>query len=211
MKKLKLISSVCFLSLLGLFTVVSCTNEESSVMESDFSHSSRVGVGNEVQDYLNNFYGQSFHFGDSIQTSDKGVDYLVTEVILNGENRARGYVATEKSTNKFLYFVDVDRVTFDLYTENIADNTSKIYEDINQLEDYSQTNELDFMTIISRENSNGSNARRRFWGYEYVQGPCNADGYAVLMIQHFTFWIGGEPKPVLGNNGELLIEPCGMR
>lgn len=60
MKKLKLISSVFFLSVLGLFTIISCTNEDSDAIDSDFSPSSRVGVGTEVIDYLNNFMDKAF-------------------------------------------------------------------------------------------------------------------------------------------------------
>ncbi|MFY8188651.1 MAG: hypothetical protein ACOVLC_11920 [Flavobacterium sp.] len=211
MKKLKL-SGKLFFSFFSLFLFFSCSSDDSQTSNSDFSQMSRLGVETEVQDYLDDFYGQTFHFGDSIQTSEKGIDYLVTEVILDTDTRARGYVAVELSTNKFLYFVDVNRVSFELYTEDIPENSSKIYNNINQLADYSLTNELDFILAISRKNLNPSNGARRFFGSEYVQGPCDPEtGLAQLMTQHFSFWIGGKPKPVIGNNGEFLYEPCGMR
>ena len=210
MKKLKL-SVKLFFSIFSLFLFFSCSSDDSETTSADFSQMSRLGVGTEVQDYLDNFYGQSFHFGDSIQTSDKGIDYLVTEVILDTESRARGYVATELATNKFLYFVDVNRISFELFTEDIPENSNKIYDNINQLADYSLTNELDFMVAISRNNSNGINERRRFWGPEYNQGPCREDGTAILYQDYYVLGVRVRHEQVLGNNGENLIEPCGMR
>lgn len=207
MKKFNSISSVFFLSMLGLFTVISCTNEESGTIESDFSKSSRLGVGTEVIDYLNNFYGQSFHYGDSIQTSDDGIDYLVTEVVLDTDTRARGYLATDIATNKFLYFVDVDRVNYKLFTDNIIENERKIFENIDRLSDYPSTNEFDFIFINSQNNNNSSNSGR-FWGwscgreYSIEPGSCYRNCVYYVLGMATAIELSPYPSPVF-SCGEL--------
>lgn len=214
MKKLKLISNVFFLSILGLFTVVSCTNEESGATESDFSKSSRVGAGTEVIDYLNNFYGQSFHYGDSIQTSDDLIDYLVTEVVLDADTRARGYVATDIATNKFLYFIDVDRVNFELFTDDILQNEKNLFEHIDRLSDYESTNEFDFIFINTHNNNNSSNSGR-FWGwscgreYSIEPGSCYRNCVYYVLGLATAVELTPYPSPVFscsnlpGNNPKL--------
>lgn len=130
---------------------------------------------------------------------------------MDADTRARGYVATDIATNKFLYFVDVDRVNFELFSDDILESTTEIDENIDRLADYSSTNEMDFILIITRENSNTSNGRRRFWGSEYNQGPCRPDGTALLYQDYYVLGVRVRHELVLGNNGEELIEPCGMR
>ncbi|MFY8188653.1 MAG: hypothetical protein ACOVLC_11930 [Flavobacterium sp.] len=205
MKKLKL-SGKLFFSFFSLFLFFSCSSDDSQTSNSDFSQMSRLGVETEVQDYLDDFYGQTFHFGDSIQTSEKGIDYLVTEVILDTDTRARGYVAVELSTNKFLYFVDVDRINYNLYTDNILENSNKIFQNIDRLPDYTSTNELDFIKITSDVNQ-GSPQTSRFWGWgKWQYSPCIDGKKNAIRIYHII-WLSADFETRLGIPCDTELNP----
>ncbi len=190
-----------FMLLSGFFLFVGCSKEDSQEnVEIDNSMLQRFSFNSEVDDFVDKFYKDNFEFGESRETSDEANTYLVTEVLVNSETSARGYVVTEKSTDKFLYFVDVDRVDFKLTTVDILVNSTKVFTEINNHEDFLITNKFDFIKIVDNANSNPQQ-RRRFWGWSGWQpmGPCENGQQAVVNV-HYVLW--------LTNVRDYDVRPC---
>ncbi|AWA31125.1 hypothetical protein HYN48_14065 [Flavobacterium magnum] len=72
----------------------------------------------------------------------------MTEVFVGDDLRPRGYLITEKETNDFLFFADVDRTDFKLTTFEPKSNPTKIFENINELDKYLSTDEFDLIKVI---------------------------------------------------------------
>jgi hypothetical protein len=105
-----------------------------------------------------------------------------------------------------LYFIDVDRIDHEMITKDFDKDETMFFENINELEKYAITNELDFMEIIE-EYAMELIQERKFWGWQqWVQ--CDretGEGYVFS-----TYYVAGIPvktKPVMGNGGQL-IQPC---
>ncbi|WP_395043555.1 hypothetical protein [Flavobacterium sp.] len=168
-----------------------------------------------VSSYLETFYSTNFQFGKSVETNPKSNSTLlnrstevenlvITEVFVGNATTARGYVITDKNTNDFLYFIDVDRIDFKMTSVKIDVNQVITLDNINQLEKYFSTNEFDYIKIAqdyqAEINENQAN-KRPFWGWApTTPGACgpnsNGDGgcsYGTYQ-QHYIFWIkDGEP------------------
>lgn len=191
-KKNRLLMLVCFSALLILS---SCSQEDSVNTESN--ESSKISF------YLKTFYSTNFKFGKSVEIktpsnfsmlnrTTEAEDFAITEVFVGNDTRARGYIVTDISTNEFLYFIDVDRFDFKLTAVNIDANDTKIFNDIDNLNDYISTNELDYIKIAedySTEIENGGE-RRPFWGWGGWQtvGGCDSGWQSVINVYH-VFWI----------------------
>lgn len=184
--------------------ITSCTKEEQVNEE--------LNQNSKVTNYLKNFYPTNFKLGKSVETkvnvsssslsrSTEYEDYVITEVFVGNDTRARGYIITDKETNDFLYFIDVDRVDLKLTSVKIDVNETILFENINELEKYLSTDEFDYIKIAEDFNSDPSLERRRFWGSELSWGACgpNTDGspgcFQGQYSTYYVFWIGGTPKP----------------
>lgn len=143
-----------FFSLLVLFIatsfIISCSKDEQT--------SSSVSENAKVSNYLKSFYKNDFKLGKSIESKvikptsvvSKTVEYenlVVTEVFVANEERARGYVLTNKETNVFLYFVDVDRTDYKMTKVDIDANQTQVLENIEQLDKYITTNQFDLIKV----------------------------------------------------------------
>lgn len=155
------------LVLLFVITLFGCTKEDNS--------SSNATESAKVSNYLKSFYNKDFKLGksvnsklpteiNSLQRTVEFEDILITEVFVGNDTRARGYIITDKMTNDFLYFIDVDRVEFELTSVKIDVNDTKIFNDINELDKYLSTDEFDYIKIAEDFNNDTSLDRRRFWG-----------------------------------------------
>ncbi len=196
---MKSIKSTLF-SLLVLFVstslLLNCSKDETK----------KSGTVNaKVSNYLKSFYATNYQLGKSIITKVKKensslsksteIDNLiVTEVFVGDDTRARGYVITDKSTNEFLFFVDVDRIEFKLTSVKIDTNDTKIFNNIEELDKYISTNEFDLIKIAEQVNS-GIIQGRKFWGSNVSWGGCgpNTDGTAGCFQGEYStysvFWI----------------------
>lgn len=133
-----------------LFTVLSC--------EKDTNTNEVLTKNAKVSKYLDSFYHSKFQFGRSVKSKAlvettlvskvKEIgDILITEVFVADEERARGYVLTDKNEGTFLYFIDVDRINFKLTPVKIDCNDVKNFKNIDDLQKYVSTNEFDFIKI----------------------------------------------------------------
>ncbi|WP_395052815.1 hypothetical protein, partial [Flavobacterium sp.] len=138
-----------FFSLLVLFVgtslVISCSKDDET--------NTKVIENAKVSSYLETFYSTNFQFGKSVETNPKSNSTLlnrstevenlvITEVFVGNASTARGYVITDKNTNDFLYFIDVNRVDFKLTTFKVDGNDTKIFNDIDELDKYLSTDEF---------------------------------------------------------------------
>jgi hypothetical protein len=172
----------------------SCSKENSLL---EYQQPKKYKNTNEVYDYLLNFYGDGYLFGDSVSTTDKnGITFIVKEVIVNGE--ARGYYASNQ-TGSVQYFADVDRSNYVLTIKDFQTNLEEEFTNINAHDDYASTDEFDFIKIIQDGESEQSE-KRRFWGWsDWTYGPCN-NGYQTATRTHYVFW--------LKNTHDAKIVPC---
>ncbi len=135
-----------------------------------------------VDSYLKSFYHKKVQLGKTLESkmikpssslTAKSVEYeeiKLAEVFVGDEERARGYVITDKETDEFLYFADVDRRDYKLTTFDVEKNEIYIKENIDQLQEWAQSNNLDFIKLLEEYKANlesdnvTSNKRRRFFG-----------------------------------------------
>lgn len=189
MKKLILFVTLVFTT--ALFN--SCSNEETESINS-------IDKNIKVKSYLKSFYSKDFKFGISVKSklanpssSSKTIQYqniTVTEVFVDNDTKARGYVVIDNETGSFINFVDVDRIDYKLTSVDIDENNTKIIENIELLQKYYETNEFDFVKYIE-EHSNDSNLSKFFGPKTTVSyteagnGWCNQ--YTTTTI--YVFWI----------------------
>jgi hypothetical protein len=151
MKHLKL----ALFSFIALFVsaciLVSCSND------SDTTNSETSSKN--VETFLKSFYKQNSELGNpkeiksrnETNTLNRTVEmqsYLITEVFVGDDTRARGYIITEKSSNDFVFFLDVNRLSYKLTAVKIETNETKHFNEINELEKYLSTDEFDFIKVI---------------------------------------------------------------
>jgi len=159
--------------LLGISLVnISCTKDENN---------NNVSQNVNVNSYLKNFYKTNFHLGKSVEgrlqnqsranmKTAEAKDFVITEVFTEDDVRARGYVITSKSTNVFLYFVDVDREFYKMFTEEIATNDSKYFNNIDQINEWISSNQFDLIKLTNdylAELTSTPNEERTFFGSNF--------------------------------------------
>jgi hypothetical protein len=151
MKYLKL----TLFSLIALFisatALLSCSNDNDTT--------SNQTSNKNVNTFLKSFYSQNSELGKPVEIKSKNEtnllnrtvemqSYLITEVFVGEDTRARGYIITEKATNDFVFFLDVNRLDYKLTAVKIETNETKHFNEINELEKYLSTDEFDFIKVI---------------------------------------------------------------
>ena len=151
MKYLKL----TLFSLIALFVsatvLLSCSNDNDTT--------SNQTLNKNVNTFLKSFYAQNSELGKPVEIKSKNEtnllnrtvemqSYLITEVFVGEDTRARGYIITEKATNDFVFFLDVNRLDYKLTSVKIETNETKHFNEINELEKYLSTDEFDFIKVI---------------------------------------------------------------
>jgi len=150
MKHLKL-TLFSFIALFVSATMfVSCSEDNETTNET---------TSKNVETFLQSFYKQNSALGRPVEIKSKNEpsalnrtvemqSYLITEVFVGEDTRARGYIITEKSNNNFVFFIDVDRIDYKLTTVKVESNETKHFNEINELEKYLSTDEFDFIKVI---------------------------------------------------------------
>ena len=206
-----------FFSLLVLFIGTSLTTSCSKDEETGKS----VSENAKVSTYLKSFYSTNYQLGKSVDTkitkassglskSTEFENFVITEVFVGEDTIARGYIITDKSTNDFLYFIDVDRVDFKLTSVQIDTNDTKVFNDINELDKYLSTDKLDYIKIAEDYAAGTSSVEeRRFWGW----GPSHPSGECINGHEYWvhTYYVLGVGVSTVSDtsSGEALWSPCG--
>jgi hypothetical protein len=183
---------ILVITLITVIGITSCSKDDET--------NKSVTQNAKVSTYLKSFYTKNYQLGKSVDTKivketsvlskSTDVDNLViTEVFVGDDTRARGYVITDKSTDAFLYFIDVDRIDYKLTTVKIDVNETKVFNNIEDLDKYTSTNEFDLIKIAEQVNS-GILQGNKFWGSGgwHNVGGCD-EGWQTISCSHYMFWI----------------------
>jgi endonuclease V-like protein UPF0215 family len=222
MKNIKKTILAVLVLFVGTTLFISCSND--SEIETKNPSSSVLDT------FLKSFYNQDYVLGNTISISNgakssamsrtilvDGQNVEITEVILANNQRVRGYVLTDKITNAFLYFVDIDRITYDLTIVDVINNETLVFKNINTNRDYHNTNEFDLYRMAENYNQAiQNNVQGRFWGTAFEQGPCDGPaGVGQAYVYKNYYVLGIRVSHVLqvsvDGSGEPLKEPCGSR
>ena len=219
MKHLKL----TLFSLIALFVsatmFVSCSDDNETI--------TNEATNKNVDSFLKSFYSKDYVFGQSAKVNSNSQisamartasleEVELTEVFVNNETIARGYIITDKNTGEFLYFIDVDRDTYTLTSLDVKNSEQKTFNNIDEIYNYFSTNEFDFIEIALDNDSNTEIAgRRRFWGSQYNQGDCGEAGPGLAYVYKDYYVLGIRVSHVqqvsVHDNQTPLVEPCGFR
>lgn len=208
------------ITIIAAIGITSCSKDDET--------NKNIGENTKVSSYLKSFYSKNFALGKSVDSkvvkesslqskSEEVEDVVVTEVLVGNDTRARGYVITSKTTNAFIYFVDVDRIDYKMTAVDIEKNNVQVMNNIEELDKYMATNEFDIIKVtqeyIVEQNSNET--KRPFWGWAYVEGPCGAAGPGLAYVYHNHYICGIRDQHIqqfsLTDSSQPLIEPCGFR
>lgn len=190
--------SVLLLFSIALFST-SCSDEN---QEQNSNKKSKADL------YLKAFYKTDYHTGKSVETrilnsnisvNARTIEYedvILEEIFIGDEERARGYVVTDKYSNEFLYFVDVDRIDFKLTAYDATVNQTIIKENIHLIQEWAESNKLDYVKLFEDYNqavNSGNQNRGRFWGWtEWTPvGDCN-NGRRTMVRSHYILGIRDE-------------------
>lgn len=179
-----------------------------------------------VDSFLKSFYSKDYVFGQSAKINPNSQisaiartasleEVELTEVFVDNETKARGYIITDKNTGEFLYFIDVDRDTYILTSLDVKNSEQRTFNNIDDIYNYFSTDEFDFIEIaLDDNNSTGTTTDRRFWGsqisygapFEGIDGNCYQGVYSTYYV--FGIAVSG-PKAVQNDNGSNAYVPCG--
>jgi hypothetical protein len=170
-----------------------------------------------VSSYLKSFYSKDFQLGKSVDTkftkptselskSTEVENLVVTEVFVGEDDRARGYVISDKSTNEFLYFIDVDRIDYKLTSVKIDLNDTMLFNNIDELDKYVSTNEFDLIKVAEQINT-GILQNYKFWGWgDWQYSACIGGVKNAIRIYH-VFWLSAGYQEQLGIPCERELNP----
>jgi hypothetical protein len=209
MKKLN-VFRILAITIIATIGLISCSKEN--------ANDKVISENAKVAPFLKSFYKKDFKLGQAVNTkvanaisatskSTDVEDLVITEVFVGDDTRARGYVITSKTTNVFLYFVDVDRVDYKMTKVDIVANDIVTFEDIEQMDNYISTNQFDFIKVaqdVLIGNGQAGNLSR----IRYSYGACR-DGWCG--VYQATFFLGiqwTDWEPVRNENGVPLTVSC---
>lgn len=203
-------------SLIALFVsatmFVSCSDDNETITNET--------TNKNVDSFLKSFYSKDYVFGQSAKVNPNSqisamartasLEYVeLTEVFVDNQTKARGYIITDKNTGEFLYFIDIDRDTYTLTSLDVKNSEQKTFNNIDEIYNYFSTNEFDFIEIALDESNSTGTSERKFWGWETHPGPCDhSTGQSILMETYYVVGIGVKTRKVVGLDGGDVIQPC---
>ena len=220
MKTIKKTVITLLVLFMGAIIITSCSKENDT--------NKNVSQNAKVSAFLKSYYSKDFELGESIKTkikrkanplakSEEVEDVKITEVLVGDDIRARGYVITDKTTNVFLYFVDVDRIDYKMTTIDIDINDVTVLKDINEMDKYISSNEFDLIKVSQDYllELNSGQSPKPFLRWAYEQGPCGEAGDGLAYVYHNHYFLGIRVAHIqqfsIADDTQPLIEPCGWR
>lgn len=198
---------IAAITLIAIIGITSCSKSDEA--------------GNEnknVNSFLKSFYNKKTILGNSLESKYKKEssvfskskefgNVIVTEVFVGSEERARGYVITDKETSTFLYFVDVDRTDLKMTKVDIQADQTQVVENIDQLEKYYVTDQFDLIKVtqdLINENAEAGTLSR----IRYSYGACRDGWRGVYQATYFIGinWTGW--SAVLDDDGHPVTVAC---
>ncbi|SEH79950.1 hypothetical protein SAMN02927937_01502 [Paenimyroides aquimaris] len=153
MKKIKIFALGIIGATLITTGLYSCSNEEVNNPQQENTEqntnlqSKPATTAGDGYVYALDFYGTDISLGRSVDLVDPDTSegVTVTEVTVDGDTRARGYIVNKVENNDFLYFLDVDRDTDILTTFEETTDEVLTFNNLLESPDYLDTDKFDFI------------------------------------------------------------------
>jgi len=214
MKKIQFYS-LLFISLMMMtIGLIACTNDEAVVSDENKETTNFAGkTSDEGYSYALNFYKTSITLGESVDLIDpdtkQGV--TITEIKVNNEARARGYVVKkvktdvvkQVKTDPFLLFADVNREKDVLTVYDANTGKQEIFSNLPYSEDYKNTEKFDFIKYTNQQvtAAKGCGFWKRMWGrceWHKTEPIPGSPGYCIDTILIIEYRLGFELPPRKG-------------
>ena len=112
-----------------------------------------------VDSFLKSFYSKDYVFGQSAKINPNSQisaiartasleEVELTEVFVDNETKARGYIITDKNTGEFLYFIDVDRDTYILTSLDVKNSEQRTFNNIDDIYNYFSSFKVRCLRVI---------------------------------------------------------------
>jgi len=179
--------------------LIACTNDEAIVSDENKETSNFAGkTSDEGYLYAKAFYQSNLSFGKSVDVIDpdtkQGV--TITEVKVNNEARARGYVVKQIKTDVFLFFADVNREKDVLTVYDANTDKQEIFSNLTKNEDYKTTQKFDFIKFTPQKvtAAKGCGFWKKVWGsctFHRIGVPVEGSpGYCADYSIRNTYFLG---------------------
>src|SRR5690606_3609375 len=200
MKKIKIFALGIIGATLITTGLYSCSNEEVNNPQQENTEqntnlqSKPATTAGDGYVYALDFYGTDISLGRSVDLVDPDTSegVTVTEVTVDGDTRARGYIVNKVENNDFLYFLDVDRDTDILTTFEETTDEVLTFNNLLESPDYLDTDKFDFIEYSQDYMTYGSGCGfwKKVWGscitrYWYEIG--NDDGCTEYPVRQDYF------------------------
>lgn len=172
--------------------------------------------------YALEFYGLEISLGRSVDLIDPDTNegVTVTEVTVDGDTRARGYIVNEVENNEFLYFADVNRSTNVLTTYENITGALETFSNLLESTDYLDTDKFDFIEYSPEytTHSSGCGILKKIWGkcewYKKGQPIAGSQGYCMdyILVKEYRLGFEMPPRDNGGTGGWVPSSgayPCG--
>lgn len=195
----------------GIAIFISCSSEQDAQMtaepaaltEGNFSEK-RIYKG-DLDDFITDYYHDTYTYGDSIVAYDSNGSYMVKEIFVGTDIRPRGYIVNSTIDREPLHFADIDRTNHVMRTIDMQTEESDVVEDLDLNPVYNEVGG-DFLEIIDEGNKHVATGwfvwvgwvftMDNFWGSDAEYGPCHSEeiGGTFIQVQDITvtkrrFWI----------------------
>jgi len=140
--------------LMGTLVFIGCSSEDSVATNTDNSKSSQRIMGNKFDEFVEDFYDDTFKYGDSIIAYDTLTNFKVKEITVGINSVVRGYVAVDATSDEPLFFMDVNKPGKQITMVDLLTNEVDIFNDIDLHDDYLLSDEFDMIKVIDDLNNN---------------------------------------------------------
>jgi len=211
MKKIKSTVFMFFVLFSSALFFVSCSNDNEQIANETSNK--------KVDSFLKSFYSNDYQLGKKIKPSAQNLNgnqfrstqvdnFTITEVFVGDDEKARGYLFENTQTNEIESFVDVDRTNFKLTSVDLESLQVEVQNAINQMPEYSLTDEFDLIKIITLPNPNPTNPQPVTLGWHYEWGACG-NGVRGLYKAYYLFGIRFTSwTRAVDEEGHQITEPC---
>gem|GEM_PF-939902 len=199
MKKIQFYSLLFISFIVMMIGLIACTNDEAIVSDENKETSNFAGkTSDEGYLYAKAFYKSNLSFGKSVDVIDpdtkQGV--TITEVKVNNEARARGYVVKQIKTDVFLFFADVNREKDVLTVYDAITDKQEIFSNLTKNEDYKTSEKFDFIKYANQKVTavKGCGFWKKVWGsctFHRIGVPVEGSpGYCADYSIRNTYFLG---------------------
>ncbi len=144
-------------------------------------------VKSSANQFLDNYYSESYNFGKSIETKANNQNIIISEVLNKKSGLISGYVAVNKENNEMVYFVDYLRETQEIKAIDFKNNKTDIVN-LKKDNNFEKFMKIDLIKEIEKINNNPASAMK-FWGTSCGRGFSLEDGSCYKTCCYYVLWV----------------------